>query len=132
MVNISLITELTDKECIAQLRYIKPDGKVHMRTYKCERYEADSVHRAELKAIIIGLKEIRCPARVIAYIRTAHSVAAINQNWPRGWMKNDWKNKKGHLVRDWELWKEIYEITETKQIILTGGGQNDHMGDEDS
>lgn len=121
MVNISLITELTDKECIAQLRYIKPDGKVHMRTYNCERYEADSVHRAELKAIIIGLKEIRCSARVTIYLKTAHSVAAINQDWPKGWQKNEWKNQKGHLVRDWELWKEVQELTEKKQITLTAG-----------
>lgn len=128
MVNISLITTITESECCAELRYIKPDGQEHRRQYHCERLEADSSHRAELKALITGLKEIRCPARITAYLKTSHSIAAINQDWIRGWKKNDWKNQKGNLVRDWELWKEIYEIVDSKNLTLVGGGYNDNMG----
>lgn len=131
MVNISLITTLTETECLAELRYIKPNGEEHKRQYRCERLEADSTHRAELKALIMGLKEIRCPARVIAYLKTSHSIAAINQDWIRGWEKNGWKNQKGNLVRDWELWKEIYDVVDSKGLTLTGGGYSDNMGDAD-
>lgn len=121
MINISLITSMTESECIADLRYIKPNGEEHKRRYTCERYPADSMHRAELKALAAGLKEIKCPSRVIAYMRTPHSIAAINQDWIRGWKQNDWKNTKGNLVRDWEIWKEIYDIVKAKEITLAGG-----------
>lgn len=131
MINISLLTGLTETECIAELRYIKPNGEEHKRRYTCERYSADSSHRAELKALATGLKEIRCPARVTAYLKTPHSIAAINQSWFQSWKQNDWKNTKGNLVRDWEVWKEIYEIIEAKEITLTGGMHNDILGDAD-
>ncbi|MDY4968766.1 MAG: RNase H family protein [Lachnospiraceae bacterium] len=131
MINISLITSLNESECIADLRYIKPNGEEHKRLYRCERYSADSTHRAELKALATGLKELRCPARVTAYLKTPHSIAAINQDWIRGWKNNDWKNAKGNLVRDWEIWKEIYEIVEEKEITLTGGMCSDILGDTD-
>ena len=131
MVDISIKTVLEELMCIAELRYIKPDGKEHKRRYNCVRLEADSVHRAELKALIVGLREIRCPARVTAYLKTSHSIAAINQDWARNWKKNGWKNQKGKLVRDWELWKEIYDIADAKGIILSGGGYYDNMGNAD-
>ena len=70
MINISLITSLTESECIADLRYIKPNGEEHKRSYTCERHPVDSTHRAELKALATGLKELRCPARVTAYLKT--------------------------------------------------------------
>ena len=120
MININLTTNLTESECIAQLRYIKPTGEEHRRTYTCERYAADSSQRAELKALAAGLREIRCPAKVMIHMESNHLMAAIRNDWPKIWKQNGWKNQKGNLVRDWELWKEVIDISEKKQLVLTG------------
>lgn len=121
MINISLTTSLTASKCIAELRYIKPTGEEHMRSYTCERYAADSAQRAELKALAAGLKEIRCPAEVMISLRSSHLAAAIRNDWPKLWQRNEWKNQKGNLVRNWELWKEIMDLAEKKKLILMGG-----------
>lgn len=123
--NVSMIIHVDRTECIAELRCLKPNGEEHKRYYACERFPADSVHRAELKAILAGLRAIKCPARVMIYIGTAHSVAAINQGWFRNWKENDWKNAKGNLVRDWEIWKYICEIAEAKGITMAAGAIHD-------
>lgn len=120
MIEIKLAVRLTKTECIAELSCKKRDGTDHKREYSCPRYEADSIHRAELKAVAAGLREIRYAARVVIYLKTSHSVAAINQDWIKSWRENGWKNKKGTLVRDWEIWREIMDIANQKELLLEG------------
>lgn len=124
--DIHLTTELTQTECIAELSCILQydlmhHGLDHRKKYSCERLPADSIQRAELKALAAGLKEIRCPAKVIVHLSSNHLTAAIRNDWINMWKRNGWKNQKGHLVRDWELWKEIVDIAEKKQLVLAGG-----------
>ncbi len=120
MIEIKLAVYLTKTECIAELSCKKRDGTNHKRKYSCPRYDADSVHRAELKAVAVGLREIRCAAKVVIYLKTLHSAAAINQGWVKFWSGNGWKNKKGALVRDWEIWKEIMDVANQKELLLEG------------
>lgn len=121
MTEIYLKTELTQTDCIAELSCILNTQQEHRKKYSCKRMASDSAQRAELKAIITGLREIRCPAKVFVYLWSNHLAAATRNDWPANWKKNGWKNQKGHLVRDWELWKEIVDIVEKKQLVLVGG-----------
>lgn len=130
MIDIHLTTELTQTECIAELScFLQYHSLDHRKKYSCERLSVDSVQRAELKALAAGLREIRCPARVIVHLSSKHLTAAIQNDWIKMWKRNGWKNQKGHLVRDWELWKEIYDTVGSKNLTLTGGGCDDNMGD---
>lgn len=121
MIDINLATELTEQECVAELSCILAQGKEHRKRYTCKRLTADSSQRAELKALITGLKAIQKPSRVTIWLHASHLTAAIRNDWLVLWRKNGWKNQKGKLVRDWELWKEVMEIVEQKQLILVGG-----------
>lgn len=44
--------------------------------------------------------------------------AAFEQNWPKQWQRNGWKNKKGKDVADSILWSEILQELETSGHLL--------------
>lgn len=125
MVEIKMTTNLEKDKCIATLSCALQNGFTHEKSYYCERMAADSDQRAELKAVAVGLNEIKCPAKVKIYLSSKHTIAAINQDWPTGWKRNDWKTAKGKLARDWEIWKKILEIAEQKELILSAGGKHE-------
>lgn len=105
----------------AQLSFKKKDGSYYCRSYSREHLKADSSQRQELKAVAAGLSAINCPAHVICNVHQSHVKAAINQGWWKLWKNCGWKNQKGRLVRDWELWREIAELAEKKSLIISGG-----------
>lgn len=105
----------------AQLAFRRKDGSDYCKSYHKEHLKADSAQRQELKAVLAALSAINRPAHVICNVHHPHIKAAINQEWWKLWKRCGWKNKKGRLVRDWELWRELSEIVEEKNLILSGG-----------
>ena len=56
------------------------------------------------------------------YIRSKHIVLAVT-NWIWKWQKNCWKNSDGGVVRDKDLWTEIFILISRRKMkwILVGG-----------
>ena len=124
MVTIELTTYANEEGGMAaQLVLRMPDVTDYCRDYKREYLKADSSQRQELKAMAAGLLAINRPARVICNLQSSHIRAAVNQEWRKIWRENGWKNQKGRLVRDWELWREIAGIVEEKGLLLMTGGK---------
>ena len=116
----------------ATLIFVKPDGSEHKKVYVCRKEPADSTTRAELKAIITGLKEIRCPCTVHLKLMIMNTVGAINQEWPTMWEGRRWCNRNGKLVKDWELWREILELKRTKKLNLTAEKRENERKENDA
>ena len=82
----------------------------------------------EITAVIESLKLLKEPCNVKIYSDSAYVVNAFNQNWVEGWMKNNWKNSKKELVKNKELWEELYSLTKihsTEFIKVKGHSDNE-------
>lgn len=112
-------TELSDGMYGITLTATAKDGTTHGRKYFGEKDAADSMTRAELKAILLGLTKIIRPCRIKMYIHSPQTEAAVNQEWYKTWKANDWKNKKGKLVMNVDLWMRICEEIEDRHIGLS-------------
>ena len=79
--------------------------------------KADTTNNVmELTAVIEGLKLLKFPCKVKLYSDSAYVVNAFNQKWIYGWLKNGWKNASKELVKNKELWQELYSLTKTHEV----------------
>mgnify|MGYP005784841483 FL=1 len=72
----------------------------------------------ELTAVIEALKLLKEPCEVEIYSDSAYVVNAFLQGWVANWLKRNWKTADGSLVKNQELWKELYEFTTIHQITF--------------
>lgn len=72
----------------------------------------------ELTAVIEGLKILKRPCKVAIYSDSAYVVNAFNQKWIYGWMKKNWKTASGDVVKNKELWQELYSLTKIHQVTF--------------
>ncbi|MCI8384306.1 MAG: ribonuclease HI [Clostridia bacterium] len=70
----------------------------------------------ELMAVIEGLKLLKYPCEVDLYSDSAYVVNAFTQGWIANWVKNNWKTAGKEPVKNQELWKELYELTQIHKV----------------
>ena len=61
----------------------------------------------ELRAVIAGLEELRCPCDVEIFSDSKYVTDAFNQHWIDGWLKKNWKRGKNEPVKNVDLWKKL-------------------------
>lgn len=69
----------------------------------------------ELLAVIEPLRCLDRPCRVTIISDSQYVVNGIN-SWLLGWIANDWRKADGGVISNSELWKEIYNFTQTHLI----------------
>ena len=82
----------------------------------------------ELTAVIEALKLLKYPCEVELYSDSAYVVNAFIQKWIDNWMKNNWKTSNKEPVKNQELWKELYDLTQihkVKFIKVKGNSDNE-------
>ena len=72
----------------------------------------------ELTAILEGLKALKVECEVEVYSDSAYSVNAFNQGWIYNWMKKGWKTAGGELVKNKEIWQELYSLTQKHKVTF--------------
>jgi len=72
----------------------------------------------ELTAILEGLKALKVECEVEVYSDSAYSVNAFNQGWIYNWMKKGWKTAGGELVKNKEIWQELYNLTQKHKVTF--------------
>ncbi len=72
----------------------------------------------ELTAIIEGLKALKTECEVEIYSDSSYCINAFNQNWIYGWIKKGWKTSSGEAVKNQELWKELYSLTQKHKVTF--------------
>lgn len=80
------------------------------------RIENTTNNVMELTAVIEALKLLKYPCKVKLYSDSAYVVNAFEQKWIEGWIKNGWKNASKEPVKNKELWKELYKLTNIHQV----------------
>lgn len=80
-----------------------------------EGFRNTTNNKMELLSIITGLEYLKEPCKVDIYSDSAYIVNAINQNWLKGWKRNNWKRKQGPL-KNVDLWKRLDKLLD-KHII---------------
>ena len=83
----------------------------------------------ELMAVIEGLKMLKYPCEVDLYSDSAYVVNAFEKGWIYNWLKNNWKTSGKEPVKNQELWKELYDLTQihkVKFIKVKGHSDNEY------
>ncbi len=75
-------------------------------------------NRMELLAAIKGLSELKEATRVRLYSDSQYLVDAFNQGWLANWMRNSWKTSNGGVVKNIDLWNELFELTLKHKITF--------------
>ena len=70
----------------------------------------------ELTAVIEALKLLKHPCKVDLYSDSAYVVNAFLQGWIFNWLKKNWKNSSGEVVKNKELWQELYNLTKIHEV----------------
>ncbi len=70
----------------------------------------------ELTAVIEALKLLKYPCKVELYSDSAYVVNAFLQGWIDNWIKNNWKTSGKNMVKNQELWKELYDLTKKHEV----------------
>lgn len=90
------------------LEFTDTKGKVHMREISGER--AASKQSNILEALIESLKVLNKPCMLSIYSAEDYLVAAFQNGWVNDWANHDWKNKKGHEVRNSSQWQQVWNL----------------------
>ncbi len=70
----------------------------------------------ELTAVIEALRLVKYPCKIRIYSDSAYVVNAFLQGWIYNWIKKGWKTADGGLVKNKELWEQLYSFTKTHEI----------------
>ena len=70
----------------------------------------------ELTAALEGLKMLKFPCEVELYSDSAYLVNGFSQGWIYNWKKNNWKTASKELVKNKEIWEEIYNLTQIHKV----------------
>ncbi|MFD2615107.1 ribonuclease HI [Paenibacillus gansuensis] len=85
-------------------------------------------NRMELQAVIEALNRLKQPCAVKVYSDSAYLVNCFQQNWISGWIRKGWKNSKGQLVENQDLWKallDLMNIHKVEYIKVKGHSDNE-------
>ncbi|MCR4334466.1 MAG: ribonuclease HI [Patescibacteria group bacterium] len=79
------------------------------------REEHTTNNRMELRAVIEGLRVIESGQKVIVNADSEYVVKGITL-WIKGWITKGWKTASKKAVLNQDLWKELLEVSEGKDI----------------
>ena len=72
-------------------------------------------NKMELMAPIMALKQIKQNDQIEIYTDSQYVRLGITE-WVHKWIKNNWQTSKKELVKNKELWIQLYELTNQFEI----------------
>lgn len=83
--------------------------KEHEKILQSDIETQTTNNRIELQALLTGLKNLNQSCTVTVYTENQNLVKSINNKWLYRWQQNSWKNSTGEVVKNHDLWVEIFE-----------------------
>jgi len=78
--------------------------------------DADTTNnRMELMAAIMGLRALNKPCTVNVYTDSIYVQKGIT-SWINNWLKNNWRNSNKKLVKNADLWQNLYKEIQKHEI----------------
>lgn len=72
-------------------------------------------NRAELMAVITGLRALKRPCRVHIVSDSQYVIKGMTE-WVQGWMRRGWRNASGEPVKNRELWEDLVNAAAPHQL----------------
>lgn len=72
-------------------------------------------NRMELMAAIMGLRALNKPCKVNVFTDSTYVQQGIT-SWINNWMKNNWQNSNKKLVKNADLWQNLYKEIQKHEI----------------
>ncbi len=79
-------------------------------------YELTTNNRMEMMAVIVALKALKEPSRVVLHTDSKYVVDSITKRWVYGWMKRGWKKSDGQLAVNIDLWKMMIDLLKQHKV----------------
>ncbi len=99
------------------VQYVDTKGTLHEREFSAG-YKNTTNNRMELMGAIVGLEALTKPCQIILISDSKYVTDAFNQNWIKGWLKNNWKNSQKKPVKNVDLWKRLLKAMEPHQVVF--------------
>ncbi len=88
-------------------------------------------NRMELTGVIMALRALKEPCRVIVTTDSKYVCDAINQNWVQKWKDNGWRKADKKPALNIDLWKQLLELLTIHSVTFKWvKGHNDHPENE--
>jgi hypothetical protein len=101
------------------IEFIKKDGSPITRSevgYEIEGTE----NKLVLMALKSALKRLTKSCSILVFTKCEHILSSFKNGWILEWKKNNWTNVKGKKLSNWELWKEIKELSTMHKLSFEG------------
>lgn len=99
------------------VQYVDTKGTLHEREFS-DGYKNTTNNRMELLGAIVGLEALTKPCEITLISDSKYVTDAFNQNWVKGWLKNNWKNSQKKPVKNVDLWKRLLKAMEPHQVTF--------------
>lgn len=93
----------------AILRTVSGGGEVVEREV-CGGLDEATNNRAELTALLEGLRALKRPCRVVAFVDSEYVMRAFTDGWLDRWRANGWRTSAGRDVSNRDLWEALLEV----------------------
>jgi ribonuclease HI len=80
---------------------------------------------SETIALLMALNHLQKPCDVELYSSTNLASSRLNTGVLHKWKDNDWKNSRGDIIKNAELWDKLLEVFE-KNVISLVNTRTDH------
>lgn len=92
----------------ALLVFVDKSGVIHKK--KIEEKHKGTINGNYLIALIEAYKALNRPCMVTVHTDSDYIVASFQNGWVDSWEHHEWKNAKGRIVRNVELWQELRQV----------------------
>ena len=114
MNKVDVYIDATASKYWASLEFEDQEGTVHAR--KIDKERDGTVNGNLIVAITEAFRILNRPCMVDIHTRSEYIVEPFKNGWINNWEKHEWRNAKGRIVRNAELWKELRDEMERHAV----------------
>ena len=97
------------------IEFIKKDGSPITRSGVGYEIKATE-NKLVLKALQAALKRLTKRCSALVFTKCEYVLSSYKNKWISEWKKNDWTNARGVKLSNWELWRDISELSTMHEL----------------
>ena len=97
------------------IEFIKKDGSPITRSGVGYEIKATE-NKLVLMALKAALKRLTKRCSALVFTKCEYVLSSYKNEWISEWKKNDWTNARGVKLSNWELWRDISELSTMHEL----------------
>lgn len=97
------------------IEFIKKDGSPITRSGVGYEIKATE-NKLVLMALKAALKRLTKRCSALVFTKCEYVLSSYKNEWISEWKKNDWNNARGVKLSNWELWRDIWELSTMHEL----------------